>query len=89
MRSKALQSWAANLQLADRCELKQDGNPRSYLIKSSFDGDDDDAGDDGDNDADESHNDGSIGQGKGSHHVRKTVKKVDNVRFGRPPPLNG
>ena len=26
---------------------------------------------------------------KGSHHVRKTVKKVDNVRFGRPPPLNG
>ena len=26
---------------------------------------------------------------KGSHHVRKTVKKVDNVRFGRTPPLNG
>ena len=23
---------------------------------------------------------------KGSHHVRKTGKKVDNVRFGRPPP---
>ena len=36
---------------------------RSYLIKSSFDDDDDDAGDDGDNDADESHNDGSLGQG--------------------------
>ena len=41
----------------------KDGNPRSYLIKSSFDRDDDDAGDDGDNDADESHNDGSLGQG--------------------------
>ena len=26
---------------------------------------------------------------KGSHHVRKAVKKVDNVRFGRPPLLNG
>ena len=23
---------------------------------------------------------------KGSHHMRKTVKKADNVRFGRPPP---
>ena len=23
---------------------------------------------------------------KGSHHIRKTVKKADNVRFGRPPP---
>ena len=64
MRSKALQSSAANLGLANWCELKQGGNPRSYLIKSSFDGDDDDAGNDGDNDADENHSDGSIGQGK-------------------------
>ena len=26
---------------------------------------------------------------EGSHHIRKMVKKADNVRFGRPPPLNG
>ena len=26
---------------------------------------------------------------KGSHHIRKTVEKADNVRFGRTPPLNG
>ena len=26
---------------------------------------------------------------KGSHHIRKTVKKADNVRFGQPPPKTG
>ena len=26
---------------------------------------------------------------EGSHPLRKTVKKADNVCFGRPPPLNG
>ena len=28
-------------------------------------------------------------ESKGSLPIKKTVKKADNVRFGRPPPLNG
>ena len=39
-------------------KLKRDGNPRSYLIKSCFDRDDDADADDNDDDADYSHNDG-------------------------------